>query len=82
MLEGELRYELEGEPERIIKAGETFWEPGGDRIHYQNGNARSDQNAKFVVVMLCAPNAPMFTVVEEEELKERAHLRAPRPSEG
>ena len=57
-------------------------EPGGDKIHYQNGNARSDVNSKFVVVMLCAPGQPMFTLVEEEELKERAHLRAPRPSAG
>lgn len=30
-------FELEGEPERVIKAGETFWEPGGDVIHYQDG---------------------------------------------
>lgn len=24
--------ELEGEPERVIRAGEAFWEPGGDVI--------------------------------------------------
>jgi hypothetical protein len=29
---------------------------------------------------MCAPGQPMYTLVEEEELKERAHLRAPRPT--
>lgn len=81
-MEGALRFELEGEPERVIKAGETFWEPGGDIIHYQDGNALSDGPTKFLVVMVCAPGQPMLTVVDEEELKERAHLRAPRPSAG
>jgi len=33
MLEGEMLFELEGEPERVIRAGEAFWEPGGDLIH-------------------------------------------------
>jgi quercetin dioxygenase-like cupin family protein len=42
MLEGEMRFELEGEPERVIRAGEAFWEPGGDVIHYQDGNNRPD----------------------------------------
>ncbi|HEY1705780.1 MAG TPA: cupin domain-containing protein [Trebonia sp.] len=28
--DGELLFELEGEPERVIAAGEAFWEPGGD----------------------------------------------------
>jgi len=27
MLEGEMIFELEGEPERVIRAGEAFWEP-------------------------------------------------------
>jgi|SRR5690242_988229 len=35
MLEGEMIFELEGEPERVIRAGEAFWEPGGDVIHYR-----------------------------------------------
>ncbi|MFF3946798.1 cupin domain-containing protein [Streptomyces sp. NPDC001902] len=80
--EGAVRFELEGEPERVIKAGETFWEPGGDVIHYQDGNALDDQRTEFVVTMLCAPGQPMLTVVEEDELAQRAHLRAPRPATG
>ena len=79
VLDGEVRFELEGEPERIVKAGETFWEPGGDVIHYQDGNARTDAPCRFIVTMLCAPGQPMLTLVDEEELVQRAHLRAPRP---
>ena len=30
VIEGELVYELEGEPARVIRAGEPFWEPVGD----------------------------------------------------
>ncbi|MDX3853164.1 cupin domain-containing protein [Streptomyces sp. AK02-01A] len=79
VIEGEVRFELEGEPERVVKAGETFWEPGGDVIHYQDGNARTDARCRFVVTMLCQPGEPMLTLVDEEELAQRAALRAPRP---
>ena len=34
VLDGEMVFELEGEPPRVVRAGETFWEPGGDVIHY------------------------------------------------
>ncbi|ROP47824.1 quercetin dioxygenase-like cupin family protein [Streptomyces sp. PanSC9] len=78
VIEGAVRFELEGEPERVVKAGETFWEPGGDVIHYQDGNALSDAPTKFVVTMLCEPGQPMLTFVDEEELKQRAPRRAPR----
>ena len=33
MLEGEMIFELEGEPERVIRAGEAFWEPGRPHDH-------------------------------------------------
>ncbi|MER6259824.1 cupin domain-containing protein [Streptomyces sp900105245] len=80
VIEGAVRFELEGGPERVVKAGETFWEPGGDVIHYQDGNALSDAPTKFVVTMLCEPGQPMLTFVDEEELKQRAPRRAPRPT--
>jgi quercetin dioxygenase-like cupin family protein len=41
--EGRMVYELEGRPERDISAGEAFWEPGGDLIHYQAGNRLTDR---------------------------------------
>ncbi|MEV4115996.1 cupin domain-containing protein [Nonomuraea sp. NPDC049695] len=82
VIEGAVRFELEGEPERVVEAGETFWEPGGDVIHYQDGNALSDAPTRFVVFMLCEPGQPMLTYVDEGELAQRAHLRAPRPAAG
>ncbi|MBL1104574.1 cupin domain-containing protein [Streptomyces sp. 5-8] len=80
MLEGEMLFELEGEPERVIKAGETFWEPGGDVIHYQDGNNRTDSWSRFLVTMMCAPDQPMLTLVDDEELERRKDRRAPRPT--
>ncbi|MER8157234.1 cupin domain-containing protein [Streptomyces sp. NPDC094472] len=79
MLEGEMLFELEGEPERVIRAGESFREPGGDVIHYQGGSNRTDSRSRFVVTMICASDQPMLTLVEDEELAQRRHLRAPRP---
>ncbi|GCD99187.1 cupin [Embleya hyalina] len=79
VIEGAVRFELEGEPERVVEAGGTFWEPGGDAIHYQDGNALSDARTRFVVTMMCAPGRPMLELVDPEELEKRAHLRAPRP---
>ena len=76
LLEGELVFELEGEPERIIRAGESFWEPGGDRIHYQAANKLTDAWTRFVAVMVGVPGQPMLTQVDEEELRARRHLRS------
>ena len=71
-------FELEGEPERVVRAGEVFWEPGGDVIHYQDGNNRDDVPVHFTVTMLCEPGKPMLTFVDEEELAQRKNRRAPR----
>jgi quercetin dioxygenase-like cupin family protein len=80
VLEGEMLFELEGQPERVIRAGEAFWEPGGDVIHYQDGNNRNDIPVRFTVTMLCEPGAPMIVLVPDSELAERQDRRAPRPS--
>jgi quercetin dioxygenase-like cupin family protein len=57
VLEGEMVFELEGEPPRVVRAGEAFWEPGGDVIHYQDGNNRDDIPVRFTVTMLCEPGS-------------------------
>ena len=79
MQAGEMVFELEGEPERILHAGESFWEPGGDVIHYQAANNLRDGWTRFVVVMVGVPGEPMLTLVDDEELAARRHRRAPRP---
>jgi quercetin dioxygenase-like cupin family protein len=80
MLEGEMIFELEGSPERIIRAGEAFWEPGGDVIHYQSANNLQDSWCRFAVVMMMVPGQPMLTLVDDEELARRRDRRAPRPA--
>ncbi|MDA4108421.1 cupin domain-containing protein [Mycolicibacterium holsaticum] len=78
MLEGEMLFELEGEPPRVLRAGEAFWEPGGDVIHYSDANHRDDIASRFVVTMFCAPDQPMIVLVDDEELAAREHLRVGR----
>jgi quercetin dioxygenase-like cupin family protein len=79
VVKGEIVFELEGEPERVVKAGEAFWEPGGDVIHYQDGNHLSDTESAFVVTMFCVPGQPMLVPVSAEELEQRRDRRASRP---
>jgi quercetin dioxygenase-like cupin family protein len=75
VLEGEMLFELEGEAPRVIRAGEAFWEPGGEVIHYSDANNRDDIKLRYLVTMLCVPGKPMLTLVDDEELKARKHLR-------
>ncbi|OKH64537.1 cupin [Mycobacterium sp. SWH-M5] len=75
VLEGEMLFELEGLPPRVVRAGEAFWEPGGDVIHYQDGNNRSDIPLRFTVTMLCAPGKPMLVLVDDDELEARKDRR-------
>lgn len=77
VIEGEMVFELEGEPARVVRAGETFWEPGGDVIHYQDGNHLVDAETRFMVTMFCVPGRPMLVPVSAEELEERRPRRAP-----
>ncbi len=81
MLEGEMLFELEGQPPRVIRAGEAFWEPGGDVIHYSDANNRDDVNSRFVVTMVCVPGRPMLELVDDDELAARSHLRVPASAE-
>lgn len=79
VIKGEMIFELEGEPERVIKAGETFWEPGGDVIHYQGANNLPDAETAYMATLLGVPGQPVLIPVSAEELEERRHRRAPRP---
>jgi len=80
VLEGEMLFELEGEPSRVIRAGEAFWEPGGDVIHYSDANNRDDARCRFLVTMMCMPGRPMLELVSASELAARKHLRHQSPT--
>jgi quercetin dioxygenase-like cupin family protein len=80
VLRGAITFELEGRPERVIRAGEAFFEPGGDVIHYKGGNALEDEESALVATMICEPGAPVLTVVGDDELEARKHLRVSQNS--
>ena len=75
VLDGEMLFELEGEAPRVVRAGEAFWEPGGDVIHYSDGNNRSDIPVRYLVTMVCNPDMPMLVVVDDDELEARKDRR-------
>lgn len=77
VIKGEVIFEVEGESPRVVKAGDAFWEPGGDVIHYHDGNNLPDEESAFVVTMFGAPGEPMLVPVSPEELEQRRALRAP-----
>jgi quercetin dioxygenase-like cupin family protein len=77
VLQGRVLFELEGEAPREIVAGEAFWEPGGDVVHYQVANLDSQSASRFVAVCICAPGVDMITMLEPEEIAARDHLRHP-----
>jgi quercetin dioxygenase-like cupin family protein len=80
MIEGEMLFELEGGAPYRIKAGEGFFESGGDVIHYTAANLLPDRTSRFVVVMLCAPGVEMITMVDDDELAAKASRRIPVPT--
>src|SRR3954453_5041970 len=51
VLEGEMPTEHERQPPRPVRAGEPFWEPGGDVKRYQDGIHRDDMPLPFTVTM-------------------------------
>ncbi len=77
VLEGTMLFELEGERPREIAAGEAFWEPGGDVVHYQIANLDPDNWLRLIAVCLCAPGVEMVTMLEPAEIVARDHLRHP-----
>jgi quercetin dioxygenase-like cupin family protein len=76
--QGEILFELEGQPPRVIKVGDAVFEPGGDVIHLQGANNLADAQSQLVVTMFAPPDSPVLTLVGADELAEREHLRVPQ----
>jgi quercetin dioxygenase-like cupin family protein len=75
VLEGRMLFELEGEAPREIVAGQAFWEPGGDVVHYQVANLEPNNWTRFLAVCICAPGVDMITMLGPDEIIARDHLR-------
>jgi hypothetical protein len=76
MIQDELIFELEGEPERVIKAGQAFWEPGGNLVHCRDANILTDGITKLLAIMLCPPGREMLIYLPLKGIAERQRLRA------
>jgi quercetin dioxygenase-like cupin family protein len=62
VVEGQLRFAINGEPEKVVPAGGTFFEPSG-AVHTTNGSARSDGPTRAVVFMLVPKGSPLTAPV-------------------
>ncbi|MGV9802298.1 cupin domain-containing protein [Mycobacterium sp. NPDC003449] len=77
VLAGRILFELEGEEPTELVAGQAFWEPGGDVVHYQMSNLDPGEWSRFLAVCICAPGVDMITMLEPEEIVARDSLRHP-----
>jgi quercetin dioxygenase-like cupin family protein len=75
VIKGEMKFELEGQPPRVVKAGQAFWEPGGDVIHYHDANNLTDAETVFVVTMFGVSGHPLVSPVGADELEQRRRRR-------
>jgi quercetin dioxygenase-like cupin family protein len=60
VVEGQVRFAINHEPERVVPTGGTFFEPSG-AVHTTNGSARSDGPTRAVVFMLVPKGSPLTT---------------------
>jgi quercetin dioxygenase-like cupin family protein len=58
VVEGAVRTQVKGEPERVYRAGDSFYE-ARDGIHLVSANASSTESAKLVAYLICDRDAPL-----------------------
>jgi quercetin dioxygenase-like cupin family protein len=58
VVEGALRTQVEGQPEKIYSAGSSFYEPPNG-IHAVSANASATQPAKFIAYFVCDRDTPL-----------------------
>lgn len=63
VMEGSYEFAINGEPPRLLKAGEVFYEPPG-ALHSTSRNPSKDQNTKILVFMVADQKNPS-TVAEK-----------------
>ncbi len=56
--EGQMRFGINHEPEKVLPVGGTFFEPFG-AVHTTTGSARTDGPTRVVVFMLVPKGAPL-----------------------
>ena len=58
IVEGQMRFAINNEPEKVLPVGATFFEPSG-AVHTMNGSARTDGPTRAVVFMLVPKGSPL-----------------------
>lgn len=58
IVEGQMRFAINNEPEQVLPVGRTFFEPSG-AVHTTNGSARTDGPTRAVVFMLVPKGSPL-----------------------
>lgn len=64
VLEGALKSQVKGQPLRICRQGEAFFEPTG-AIHQVSGNASTDKPAKFLAIHILEKDEQELTIIEK-----------------
>jgi quercetin dioxygenase-like cupin family protein len=58
IVEGQMRFAIDNEPEQVLPVGRTFFEPSG-AVHTTNGSARTDGPTRAIVFMLVPKGSPL-----------------------
>jgi quercetin dioxygenase-like cupin family protein len=60
VLEGEVRFQLQGSPEKTYRTGQVFYEPPGS-FHQVSANASNEHPARFLALVFAKPEAAKDT---------------------
>ncbi len=60
--EGQLRFAINQQPEQVVPAGKTFFEPTG-ALHSTHGSARTDGMTRVLVFMVVPKGSPVVAPV-------------------
>jgi len=58
IVEGQMRFAINNEPEKVLPVGATFFEQSG-AVHTTSGSARTDGPTRAVVFMIVPKGAPL-----------------------
>ena len=64
VLDGAIRTQIAGQPERIFKSGDTFFEVPSD-VHVVSANASRDNPARFLAYFVCDRSTPLSVPVPD-----------------
>src|SRR4030095_14362361 len=65
VVEGQMRFAINNEAEKVLPVGGTFFEPSG-AVHTTNGSARTDGPTRAVVFMLVPKGSPLSSPAGSE----------------